>query len=119
VEPVFELGTIELEEHVEHVLRGVGLAEREVGLEKIEAGGRTVDLRVIARSDQLDDLGNMPGRAEIAGDRDEDIGAFPGRGENLLINGQSAGEIFGLESLTGGGEAREDVAGGGRRFGGR
>ena len=118
MEPVLELGAIELEKHVEHMLRGVGLPEREVGLEKIEAGGGAVDLRVVARGDEFDDLGNVSGGAEIAGDRDEDIGAFTGRGENLLINGQRAGEILGLESLAGGGEAWEDVAGGGRRFGG-
>jgi hypothetical protein len=63
VEPVLELGPVEGEEDVEDVLRRVRVADREVCLDEVEPGSGAVALRVVARCDKLDDLGDVAGRS--------------------------------------------------------
>jgi hypothetical protein len=40
VEALLELGAVEGEEDVEDMLRGVGVADRQVGLHQVDPGGR-------------------------------------------------------------------------------
>lgn len=93
------------------MLRGVGIADGEVGLEEIEARGGTVALGIVARGDELDNFGDVAVHTEVAGDGDEDIGAVTGGGEDFFVEGEGAGEILGGELVAGGGEVGFDSAG--------
>ena len=66
MEPIFEFGAIEFEEDVEDVLRGIGLAKGEIGLEKIEARSGAVFLGIVTRGDEFDDAGDVAGGSEVA-----------------------------------------------------
>ena len=86
------------------------MAEGEISLEKIQAGGGAVFLGIVTRSDQLDDAGHVTRGAEIAGNSDEDIGAIAGRGEDLFVDREGARQITGIEAFARGREAWEQVA---------
>jgi hypothetical protein len=110
MKPVFEFGAVKLEENVEDVLRGVGLAEGEVGLEEIEAGSGAVFLGIVTRGDEFDDAGDVTRRAEVTGNGDEDIGAIAGRGEDLFVDREGARQITGIKAFARGRKAWEQVA---------
>ena len=121
MEPVLQLGPVEGEEDVQHVLGRIGVAEGEVGLDQVQAGGRAVPVGVVAGGDQLDDRRQVAGGPEVAGDGDEHVGPVTGRaGEDLLVDREGAGEVARLKAFAGGEEPRLDVARGsggrGRRF---
>src|SRR5690606_5688181 len=88
------------------MLRGAGVARGEISLEEIDAGGRTVTLRIVARWDGLDDLFDITAGAEIAGERDEDIGTIARGAQKVFVDRHGAGEILGLELFAGGEQAR-------------
>src|ERR1017187_5372656 len=93
METVLELRPIEGEKDVEDVLRRVGVADGEVGLEKVDSDREPVALRVIARGDQLDDLGNVARGPEIAGDRHKHVGAVAGVHEHFLVDRDGPPEV--------------------------
>jgi hypothetical protein len=105
VEALLELGAVEREEDVEDMLRGVGVADRKVGLHEVDARGGPVAQRVVPRGDELDDLGDVPGRAEVARDRHEDVRAVARRRQHLLVDQHRAREVLALELLPGGDQA--------------
>ena len=117
-EAFFEVGFFEGEEEVKDVLGRAGVAEGEVGLEEVDAGGGAVAFGVVAGGNELDDGLDMAGGAEVAGNGDEHIGAVAGGGEDLLIKGEGTGEVAELEFLAGGEERGEDRAGDGGGGGG-
>ena len=110
MKPVFEFGAVKLEENVEDVLRGVGLAEGEVGLEEIEAGSGAVFLGIVTRGDEFDDAGDVTRRAEVTGNGDEDIGAIARRSEDLFVDRKGTGKITSIEPFARRREAREQIA---------
>ena len=86
------------------MLRRIGIAHGEVGLEEIEPGGGSVALGVVARCDQFDDLGYIAVRAEIARYGHEHVGPVAGRSEQLFVKRHRARQILRSEALAGGRE---------------
>ena len=72
-----------------------------------------MNLRIVTRGNEFDDVGDVTGGTEVTGNGDENISTLTGRGEDFLVNSESAREILGLEAGARGSEAWEDVAGGG------
>ncbi len=111
VEPVLELGALKGKENVEDVLRRVGVAHGEVGLEQIESRRRPVPVGIVTRRDEFNDLCDVTVRAEIAGNRNEHIGAVPRGRKHFLINHESARQIFFFKFSASLDETRNDTAG--------
>jgi hypothetical protein len=100
VEAVLELRPVEREEDVEDVLRGVGVPDREEGLDQVDSGRGPVAQGVVARGDQVDDLGNVPGGAQVARDGDKDVGPVACDGEDLLVDGQGPLQVLLVQLLA-------------------
>lgn len=111
VEALLQLGSLQTKQNIEHMLRGIRIAHGEVGLQEIEARGRTVALGVVTRRDEFDDFVDVPVRTEIAGDGHEDIGPVSGRArEHVLVERDGGREVFGGQFLAGGLEQGFDAA---------
>ena len=94
------------------MLGGVGVAQREIGLQQIESGGGSVPGRIVARRDQFHDLAQVAVHPEVARDGHEHVGPVAGRGEHFLINCERRRHILGLELFPRLHQSRPDVAGG-------
>jgi hypothetical protein len=121
-EALLEVGAVEGEEDVEHVLGGLDVADRQVGLQEVEPGGRPVPAGVVVRRHELDQLAHVAAHAEVARDGHQHVGAGAGAGQHLLVDGDGARHIPRLQLGPRIGEARQGAAGdalAGVRFRGR
>ena len=110
-ETLLEVGPVEREKDVEDVLRGLEVADGEIGLEEVEPGGRAVAGRVVVRGNQLDQLAHVAADAEFAGNRHEHIGPRARAGEDLGVDGDGRGDVARLEFRLGVGEAGQGATG--------
>ena len=110
-QPGLQLGPLEGEQEVKQVLRRLGLAGHQVGLEQIESGRRAVFLHIVARGEQLNDFTDMSLGAEIGGNRHEHIAAIARPGEDGFVDRQGGGEVLRLQLLARGRQLRHDAAG--------
>ena len=74
MQAIFQLRPVQLEQDVQHVLRGVGVANGKVCLEQVQSRRRAVAFGIVARRDELDDFRDVPGRSEVARDCDQHVG---------------------------------------------
>ena len=97
---LLQLGPIEGEQQIEHMLGGLRIAHRQVGLQQVDAGRRPVAPRVIPRRDEFDDLPRVTGHPEVAGNADQDVRAVAGGGEHLLVDRHRPGAILEFERFA-------------------
>ena len=109
--PLLQLRPVEGEQQIQHVLGGFRVAHGQVGLQKIDAGGRAVPLGIVMGRDELDDFPRMAGHAQVTRDGDEHVGPRAGRGQHFLVNRHGAGEVLQFERFARLFEPRQHPAG--------
>ena len=122
MEAFLQLGPVKGEKDIEHVLGRVRVPYREISLQQVEPGGRTVSVGHVPRGDEFDDLLHMTVGPEVAGNRHEHVGAISSARQHLLVDRHRTGQVLGLEFLARCEQAcfhSSHDGGTGRRFRGR
>ena len=82
------------------MLRRVGIAQREVGLEHVEPRRRPVPLRVVPWGHQLDDLFQITMRPQISRDAHQHVRPIATFRQELLVDRQRARQILFAQLLS-------------------
>ena len=93
-EALLQLRALQGEEDVQHVLRGVRVPDRQVGLQEVDPGRGTMAHGVVAGGHELDDLGDVPRGAQVARYCHQDVGAVARAREDLLIDRHGARQVL-------------------------
>ena len=114
MEPLLQLGPLEGKQDVEHMLRGIGLAQHQISLEQVQSGRGTVALGVVARRHQIHDFPDVSVDSKVGRDGHQHIGAVTRHRQHLFVKDEGARKILCLKPLAGGDQLGEHAAAGRR-----